>query len=96
MLNFTMPKKLRAVATMARELGESLFRPISRKYDRAEHSYPVELDMLRAMIAGMDDGGQGVGAGGPARRRGTGRRRTRRRRRSATAATWPRCSTSRR
>ncbi|MCB9750624.1 MAG: acyl-CoA dehydrogenase family protein [Myxococcales bacterium] len=70
MLNFTMPKKLRAVATMARELGESLFRPISRKYDRAEHSYPVELDMLRAMIAGMDDGGQGVGAGGIARKPG--------------------------
>lgn len=69
MLNFTIPKKLRGIAAMASELGASLFRPISRKYDRAEHSYPVELDMLRAMIAGMDDGGQGVGAGGISGRR---------------------------
>ena len=31
----------------------NMLRPISRKYDRAEHEYPKELDMLAAMIDGL-------------------------------------------
>ncbi len=61
MINLEIPKRLQAVATMAREIGTSLFRPISRKYDREEHAYPKELDALRPILAGMDDGGAGVG-----------------------------------
>ena len=43
-----------------------MFRPISRKYDTAEHSYPKELDMLAAVIDGMNESGAlgGAGAGG--------------------------------
>ncbi len=62
MINLEIPKRLQAVATMAHDIGASLFRPISRKYDRAEHAYPKELDALRPILAGMDDGGAGVGA----------------------------------
>ena len=51
MINLEIPRKLEVVARMARDIAEGMFRPISRKYDRAEHEYPVELDMLRAMIA---------------------------------------------
>ena len=36
-----------------------IFRPISRKYDQAEHEYPKELDMLAALIDGMNDGRRG-------------------------------------
>jgi acyl-CoA dehydrogenase len=40
-----------------------VFRPNSRKYDRAEHTYPKELDMLAAAIDGMGEGGAISGAG---------------------------------
>jgi len=40
-----------------------LFRPISRKYDTAEHTYPKELDMLAALMDGMRDSGAGPDAG---------------------------------
>ena len=42
-------------------MAEGVFRPISRKYDRAEHAYPVELDMLAAIMDGMNDGTIGEG-----------------------------------
>ena len=35
----------------------------SRKYDRAEHAYPTELDMLAAMIDGLSESGASEGAG---------------------------------
>ncbi len=43
-----------------------MFRPLSRKYDRGEHSYPKELDMLAAVIDGMRESGAigGAGVGG--------------------------------
>ena len=40
-----------------------MFRPISRKYDLAEHEYPKELDMLAAMLDGMNESGDSEGAG---------------------------------
>ncbi len=43
-------------------VAAEVLRPISRKYDLAEHEYPKELDMLAALIDGMDEGA-GVGAG---------------------------------
>ena len=33
---------------MSHAAATEVFRPISRKYDRAEHGYPKELDMLAA------------------------------------------------
>ena len=62
MINLEIPPKLEIVARMARDIAEGMFRPISRKYDRAEHSYPVELDSLQAILDGMAAGGQSMGA----------------------------------
>lgn len=65
MLNLEVPKKHRALVNQAHQVAEGVFRPISRKYDRVEHAYPVELDMLAAIMDGMNDGtlGEGAGAG---------------------------------
>ena len=41
----------------------NMLRPISRKYDRAEHAYPKELDMLAAMIDGIAESGAERGRG---------------------------------
>ena len=67
MIHLETPKKLRPLIHQARQVAEQVFRPISRKYDRAEHAYPVELDMLAAIMDGMNDAvaetGQGNSAG---------------------------------
>ena len=47
------PKKLKPLAQQAHQVAMNMLRPISRKYDRAEHAYPTELDMLAAMIDGL-------------------------------------------
>ena len=47
----------------------NMLRPISRKYDRAEHAYPKELDMLAAMIDGLSESGSSEGAGAAGVRR---------------------------
>jgi len=36
-INLEIPKKLEAFAQQAHDVAEHVFRPISRKYDRAEH-----------------------------------------------------------
>ena len=41
----------------------NMLRPISRGYDRAEHEYPKELDLLAAMIDGLSESGASNGAG---------------------------------
>lgn len=62
-MNLENPKKLRVMASQAREVALNVFRPISRKYDRAEHAYPKELDMLAAVLDGMNEGNPEGGAG---------------------------------
>ncbi|MBX3183499.1 MAG: acyl-CoA dehydrogenase family protein [Polyangiaceae bacterium] len=62
MLNLEIPKKLKPLLTQASQVAEHVFRPISRKYDLAEHAYPKELDLLAAAMDGMNSAG-GVGAG---------------------------------
>ncbi len=47
----------------------NMLRPISRKYDREEHAYPKELDMLAAMIDGLSESGSSEGAGAAGVRR---------------------------
>jgi len=48
MINLEVPRKFTALVTQAHEVASEILRPISRKYDRAEHAYPKELDMLAA------------------------------------------------
>jgi len=60
-----LPGKLKALHKMSRQMSAEMLRPISRKYDLAEHEYPKELDMIAAMLDGMNDGqGSALGAGG--------------------------------
>ena len=63
------PKKLRPLASQAHQVAMNMLRPISRKYDRAEHAYPTELDMLAAMIDGLSESGASEGAGAAGVRR---------------------------
>jgi acyl-CoA dehydrogenase len=62
-INLEVPRKLKPLVSQAHEVAAEVFRPNSRKYDRAEHEYPKELDMLAAAIDGMSDGGGTSGAG---------------------------------
>jgi acyl-CoA dehydrogenase len=62
-INLEIPKKMRPVIEQAHQVAEHLFRPISRKYDRAEHEYPKELDMLAALLDGLSAAGGTGGAG---------------------------------
>jgi acyl-CoA dehydrogenase len=74
MINLEIPRKFVPLAAQAHQVAEEVFRPISRKYDVAEHAYPKELDMLAALIDGMNDGSAtgGAGAAGVRRTKGDG------------------------
>ena len=69
MIDLEVPRRFRPLIAQARGMAEEVLRPISRKYDRAEHAYPVELDLVSAVIDGLSDSGasRGAGAGGSAR-----------------------------
>jgi acyl-CoA dehydrogenase len=69
MINLETPKKVRPLVEQAHQVAMNMLRPISRKYDAAEHSYPKELDMLAAMIDGLSDSGASSGAGAAGVRR---------------------------
>jgi acyl-CoA dehydrogenase len=63
MIYLEVPKSLKLVVNQAHQVAKHVFRPISRKYDRAEHDYPKELDMLAALMDGLSAGGGQKGAG---------------------------------
>ena len=63
MIDLEVPRKLRPLIESARLMAEEAFRPISRKYDLAEHTYPQELDLIAAVIDGMSSSGVSEGAG---------------------------------
>lgn len=63
MIDLEVPRRLRPLVESARGMAEEVFRPISRKYDLAEHSYPAELDVVAALIDGMSSSGATRGAG---------------------------------
>ena len=63
MINLETPKKHKALVSQAHQVAMNMLRPNSRKYDKAEHEYPVELDMLAAMIDGLSESGASEGAG---------------------------------
>ncbi len=69
MINLEIPNKFKPLVAQANEVAANVFRPISRKYDTAEHSYPQELDMLASVIDGMNDGSDIGGAGAAGVRR---------------------------
>jgi acyl-CoA dehydrogenase len=66
LINLEIPRKFEFLVGQAHQVATEIFRANSRKYDQAEHSYPKELDMLAAVIDGMNEGGalSGAGAGG--------------------------------
>ncbi|WP_209020574.1 acyl-CoA dehydrogenase family protein [Nocardioides sp. 1609] len=68
-INLDDPRKFRPLVGQAHQVAMNMLRPISRKYDRAEHEYPRELDMLAAMIDGLSESGAGEGAGAAGVRR---------------------------
>lgn len=54
-INLEMPKKLQAVITKGHQGAAEILRPISRKYDLAEHAYPVELDTVATLFEGISE-----------------------------------------
>ncbi|HWD04003.1 MAG TPA: acyl-CoA dehydrogenase family protein [Amycolatopsis sp.] len=73
MINLEVPKKAGALINQAYQAAAEVFRPISRKYDRAEHTYPSELDMFAALLDGLNSSGEGgAGAAGVRRSRDSG------------------------
>ncbi|MCP2260658.1 acyl-CoA dehydrogenase [Streptoalloteichus tenebrarius] len=68
MINLEVPKKFAALVHQAHQVATEIFRPHSRRYDREEHTYPTELDMLAAVLDGMNASGEG-GAGATGVRR---------------------------
>jgi len=63
MINLEIPKKFSTLVGQSHQVATEIFRPNSRKYDTAEHTYPKELDMLAAVIDGMNETGALGGAG---------------------------------
>jgi acyl-CoA dehydrogenase len=64
------PTKLVQLRDQAHQVAMNMLRPISRKYDAAEHAYPKELDLLAAMIDGIAESGASSGAGAAGVKRG--------------------------
>ncbi|BBY57088.1 acyl-CoA dehydrogenase family protein [Mycolicibacterium sarraceniae] len=54
-INLELPPKLEAVIEKAHQAAAEMLRPISRKYDIAEHAYPVELDTLATLFEGISE-----------------------------------------
>jgi acyl-CoA dehydrogenase len=73
MINLETPRKFQPLVSQAHQVATEVFRPISRKYDLAEHEYPKELDMLAALIDGMNEGSDAAsGAAGVRRDKSSG------------------------
>ncbi|MET8848123.1 acyl-CoA dehydrogenase family protein [Amycolatopsis sp. NPDC004625] len=71
MINLEVPKKAGALINQAYQAAAEVFRPISRKYDRAEHTYPSELDMFAALLDGLNSSGEGGAGAAGVRRSGS-------------------------
>ena len=69
-MNLQNPKKFKMLVDQAHEVALNVLRPISRKYDKAEHAYPKELDMLAALVDGMNQAGDGMNAGAAVNKHG--------------------------
>lgn len=72
MIYLETPRKFRPLIEQAHDVAVSIFRPISRKYDRAEHETPHELEVLASLLEGMGESGEssvGGGVGGASRQK---------------------------
>ncbi len=69
MINLETPRKFAGLVSQAHQVATEIFRPNSRRYDRAEHTYPKELDILAALLDGMSAAGSNSGAGAAGVRR---------------------------
>ncbi|MGB5233729.1 MAG: hypothetical protein WBN85_00920, partial [Candidatus Macondimonas sp.] len=59
MIYLELPPQVTNMQKMANGLAKSMFRKISRKYDKAEHEPPKELDAMKSMMGGGGMGGLG-------------------------------------
>lgn len=72
-MNLETPKKFAMLIEQAKQVADNFYRPISRKYDRAEHAYPKELDLLASLLDGMNEGSdEATGATSASKRPSTG------------------------
>jgi acyl-CoA dehydrogenase len=62
MINLETPQKLDALTYQAHMAAQHVLRPISRKYDTAEHVYPVELDTLAELVTQANAQQAGISA----------------------------------
>lgn len=62
-MNLEIPRKFGPLVNQAQQVAREIFLPISRKYDRAEHAYPKELDIFASIMDGMNEGAEDGGAG---------------------------------
>lgn len=69
-MNLQNPKKFKMLVDQAHQAALNVLRPISRKYDKAEHEYPKELDMFASLVDGMNEGSDGINAGAAVNKRG--------------------------
>jgi len=58
-INLELSEKIETLIAQAHAAAEHVLRPISRKYDSAEHTYPVELDTLAELVAQANVAGAG-------------------------------------
>ncbi|KGD66651.1 acyl-CoA dehydrogenase [Alcanivorax nanhaiticus] len=70
-MNIEIPKKFKPLINNAYQVAQSTLRPLSRKYDRGEHEYPKELDMLAAVLDGFNEGDPANSAGAATTGKGT-------------------------
>ena len=54
-IDLEVPKKFQPLVEQAHTVAVEVLRPISRKYDLAEHAYPVELDTVAALFEGISE-----------------------------------------
>jgi acyl-CoA dehydrogenase len=67
-INLEIPKRFGTLINQAHQAAAQIFRPNSRKYDRAEHTYPKELDIFAALLDGVNASGEGGGGASGVRR----------------------------
>src|SRR5471030_571680 len=62
-MNLEVPNKYKGLLKTAYAASEVILRPISRRYDVQEHTYPKELDMMAAGLSALNDASGGAVGG---------------------------------
>ena len=68
MIQLETPRKYATLIDQAHQMAAKVLRPNSRKYDTAEHTYPKELDIIAAVIDGMNQATGGTAGASHTRR----------------------------